>query len=303
MRWPNAYAIGTVAISSAAADVGDEHHLPTAGAPVDPAAGVEREDEVRDERDRRQCAHLPGGRVEREHRRQRKCDQRDLVADERYRLADEVAAEVRVLAEQRRQHRRQTSRTWFPQGTQVQDSHGQTFNWRRYAVEHLAHLARQAVGVERLLQERDARLEHAVVSDRRVGVAGDVEHVRPGPHRGNGACDVGAAHSRHHDVRHEQVDRAGVPAEQFERRRPVACLQHRVAARLEDLRDEPAHDELVLDEQDRLFAVGGRNAATTPGSVVVDAAPTRQAGGSRNDEPRPGAVSTSIVPPLCSTMP
>jgi hypothetical protein len=96
-----------------------------------------------------------------------------------------------------------------------------------------------------------------VLTDGCVGVAGDVEHLRSRPHRRHGARDVRAAHARHHHIRHEQVERAGVTAEQLERRRPVACLQHRVAGRLEDLRDEAAHDELVLDEQDRFVSGGG----------------------------------------------
>ena len=111
-----------------------------------------------------------------------------------------------------------------------------------------------------------------MVTHGRVGVARDVEHLRAGPHRGDCARDVRAAHARHDDIGHEQVERAGVPAEQLERGRSVACLQHRVAVRLEDLRDEPADDELVLDEQDRLFA-GGRRERRRVGLRRVDRRP------------------------------
>ena len=84
--------------------------------------------------------------------------------------------------------------------------------------------------------------------------------MRAGPHRCDRAGDVGPTHAGHHDIRHEQVERAGMAPEQLERGRAVARLQHRVAVRLEDLGDEPAHDELVLDEQDRLLADGRRDA-------------------------------------------
>ena len=47
-------------------------------------------------------------------------------------------------------------------------------------VEQHAHLARQVVRAERLLQERNPRLEDAVVADRRVGVTGGVEDLVPG---------------------------------------------------------------------------------------------------------------------------
>ena len=65
---------------------------------------------------------------------------------------------------------------------------------------------------------------------------------------------LGPAHAGHHDVRDQQVDRVAAAADQFERGRPVAGLEDGVAVRLEDLGDEPANDELVLDEQNRLGA-------------------------------------------------
>ena len=90
----------------AAPDVGRDHHLAPAAAPVDPHARVQREDQVRHERGGEQRAHLRRRRVECEDGGQWQRDQRDLVADQRHRLPDEVAAEVRVLAQERRQHRR-----------------------------------------------------------------------------------------------------------------------------------------------------------------------------------------------------
>ena len=80
----------------------------------------------------------------------------------------------------------------------------------------------------------------------------------------------------HDDVGDEQVDRLGVPAQQLERRRPVAGLQHGVARRLEDLRDQLAHDRLVLDEQDRLARrCGGRRTEARIGGCLECAAATR----------------------------
>src|SRR5262249_16483029 len=59
-----------------------------------PLAGVEREEQVRNERRRRQVAHLRGVRVQLEHGDERQGEQRDLVAEERDRLACPEAAEV-----------------------------------------------------------------------------------------------------------------------------------------------------------------------------------------------------------------
>src|SRR4051794_35918856 len=89
------------------------------------------------------------------------------------------------------------------------------------AVEDDAHPARKVVGAERLLQERDPRLEHTVMTDRRVGVAGDVEHERAGPHRRDGRRDVGAAHARHDDVGDEQLDLARVAPQELDGGRAV----------------------------------------------------------------------------------
>ena len=141
-------------------------------------------------------------------------------------------------------------------------SSGQTPTVCAGLVEQHANLARQVLGAEGLLQEGDAGLEHAVMDDRRIGVPGHVEHVRPGPHRRHGVRDFGAAHPRHDDVGEQQVDRVAVPAKQLERRRAVTRLQDGIARRLEDLRHELPHDGFVLDEQDRLVAAlgGGRRA-------------------------------------------
>ena len=86
------------------ADVGREHHVPAAAAAVDPGAGVQGEDQVRDQVGRRQRAHLARGRVEGQDGGQRQRDRRDLVAEQRNRLPDEETAKVGVGAEERRQH-------------------------------------------------------------------------------------------------------------------------------------------------------------------------------------------------------
>src|ERR1041385_8321245 len=47
-------------------------------------------------------------------------------------------------------------------------------------IEHFAHLARQGVGSERLLQERNVGPQDAMVNDRVVGVAGHEQHLEVG---------------------------------------------------------------------------------------------------------------------------
>ena len=107
VRWPSAYAIGTVAIRS-------PRQMSVTSITWRRPARRSTQLPAWSEKMRFGTSAIvvsapicAGRRIEREHRGQRQRDQRDLVADERHRLPDEVAAEVRVLAEQRRQHRTQ----------------------------------------------------------------------------------------------------------------------------------------------------------------------------------------------------
>src|SRR5207248_488174 len=83
-----------------ASEIGHDHHLAAATASVDPGPGVQREEQIRKEFRRRQKAHLGRARMQDEHADERQGDQRDLVADERDRLAGEEAAKAAVLTQQ-----------------------------------------------------------------------------------------------------------------------------------------------------------------------------------------------------------
>ncbi len=69
-------------------------------------------------------------------------------------------------------------------------------------------LRSSASGRERLLQEGDAGVEHAVVHDGVVGVAGHVEHLASPAAAARALGELAAAHLRHHHVGQQQVDAA-----------------------------------------------------------------------------------------------
>src|SRR5207244_870958 len=74
------------------------------------------------------------------------------------------------------------------------------------SVQDLAHLPSQPVGPEGLLQEGEPGLEQSLVHDRRVWIAGHVQHFH---FRAGGLeqqREFVAVHARHDDVRHQQVD-------------------------------------------------------------------------------------------------
>ncbi len=90
---------------------------------------------------------------------------------------------------------------------------------------------KQRIRRERFLEERDARVEHAVVHDRVVGVARHEKHLLiSGTQRGRDAIgQLRPAHPRHHHVRHEQVNLRGILFAHEERLAAVLRLEHIVA--------------------------------------------------------------------------
>ena len=121
-----------------------------------------------------------------------------------------------------------------------------------------------------------------MVTDRRVGVAGGVEDLRPRPHRRQALAISGPLIPGMTTSGDEQVERARVPPEELERRRSVAGLHHRVPAALEDLGDELPHDGLVLDEEDRLRR---RRAARRADGCAASAGSSARGRKIRNVEP------------------
>src|SRR5207245_963520 len=77
---------------------------------------------------------------------------------------------------------------------------------RSLLIQHLAHLACEPCRRERLLNERRARVQHAVSLDRFVGVTRHVQHPRLGALLGEPVHQLATAHFGHHDVRDEEVD-------------------------------------------------------------------------------------------------
>src|SRR2546426_1689942 len=129
---------------------------------------------------------------------------------------------------------------------------------RPWRVEHFAHLSRQAVRRERLLQIRDARLEDAVPHDGIVRIPGHEEHPHFRPQLGQPVCQLAPAQPGHDYIGYEQANRSLVLLGDAERRCDVRHLEDGVPLTLEHLAGDDPYRRRVLDEQNRFCSAGER---------------------------------------------
>src|SRR2546425_1873815 len=122
-------------------------------------------------------------------------------------------------------------------------------------VEHLAHLTRQTIRREGLLEVGDPGLQDAVVDDGFVGIARRVQHPHVGSQPHQLVRQLSPAHPRHHHVGEEQVDRTVVLGRELQRGFSVWRLQDGVAVPLEHLSGHHANRGRILDQQHGLRAL------------------------------------------------
>jgi hypothetical protein len=84
-------------------EVSRDHQSPTSPNAIEPDAGRQGEEQVREQADRGQRPHLRGVGAQRQDRDQRQPELRDLVAEDRDRLADPEPPEVGRVVEERRE--------------------------------------------------------------------------------------------------------------------------------------------------------------------------------------------------------
>src|SRR5688500_6414610 len=97
----------------------------------------------------------------------------------------------------------------------------------------------ERVGRDGLLQEVDACVEHAVMNDRGLRIAGDVQYPHARSERLHALDELATRHAGHHDVGDEQVDRTWILLADQERLAAVLRFEHVVA---DTPQDRASHD-------------------------------------------------------------
>ena len=131
------------------------------------------------------------------------------------------------------------------------------FLLREWSIEHLPYLCLQCGKSKGLLEEGDALVQRAVVADVVLRVARHVQHSHIGASRSNSVGQFAPVHSRHDDVRQQQVNGAFVCLGNLDGGGAVGSIDHAVSLVLERLAGQAAQVFFVLYEQNGFMAGAG----------------------------------------------
>ena len=116
-------------------------------------------------------------------------------------------------------------------------------------VENFAGFSRKPRWRKRFFQEGQVFVEHTVVGEGVIGVAGHEQHASPGQLGTDLIAKLLAAHLGHDDVGDHQIERR-ILTNKFESFKSVVGFFHTVAAFVQDGDGEPADGGIVLNDKD-----------------------------------------------------
>ena len=125
----------------------------------------------------------------------------------------------------------------------------------RGLIQHLTHFCLERVQGKGLLEERDARIQRAVVADCVFRVARHVQHFHVRAYLGNALSEFASIHPRHDDIGQHQMNDSLVSHADLHRGRAIGGFDHGVALVLQELSGQAAKIGFVLHHQNR-FARG-----------------------------------------------
>ena len=116
-------------------------------------------------------------------------------------------------------------------------------------IQHLTHFCLERVQGKGLLEERDARIQRAVVADCVFRVPRHVQHFHVRSYFRNALRKFSPVHSRHDHVREHQVNRSLVRHTDLHGRRAIRGFHHRVTLLIQELTGQAAEIDFVFHHQ------------------------------------------------------
>ncbi len=107
------------------------------------------------------------------------------------------------------------------------------------------------------MQQIDAGIEHAIVSNGILGVSRHIEHANFREQIADVRRQFAAIHAGHDDIGKQKIDRAPVAVDNLQRGGAVFSLENLVALSFQILAGESAEIGFIFDEQDGLLPMLG----------------------------------------------
>lgn len=118
-----------------------------------------------------------------------------------------------------------------------------------HRIKHLADPTQEHLGGERLLEEElNPRLDDAVANDAVVSVARHEQYLHCAARRGESFSEFPAAHSRHHDIGQQDVDRTCKLLRGIEGLDSIRCLNDVISRPAKNRTSDDAELRLIFDE-------------------------------------------------------
>ena len=127
-------------------------------------------------------------------------------------------------------------------------------SFRVYAVQDFADFFAEAGGGEGFLDKRQSGLDDPACDNHVFGIAGHVQDFHLGKEPRQTLGQLPPVHTRHDDVRKQQVNGLLSTLHQVDRFVPVAGFQHIVPLFLQNADGDPANNPLIFNDQHRFGA-------------------------------------------------
>src|SRR5437899_3424987 len=146
----------------------------------------------------------------------------------------------------------------------------------RSRIEQRSDLLHQSPGRKRFLKKVDLLVHGSLVNDGVLGVSRNVERLEARPFLLQPPGQLPAAHLRHHDIGHEQMDPSMPGTRDNESFSPTGSLQDSVSPRPENPGRKLSHSRLTVRDEHRHTFTGPRQRRVVARQGYVGYPPARE---------------------------